>query len=170
VALLRLLAIYLGRTPSIVEAWQLRGLGGTILGLQPGGTPAPAIGGGSSATAMLGRFTIGGQLESTDSYQESAHRFTMLVPGELTSEQRDVVTGLLQSHRPAHTTFGICELGAGMRVGERLRVSLTSFVGPGTGWAPAVVGHSRLGDDGVVDIATDGARVGESRVGTVVVR
>jgi phage tail-like protein len=87
VALLRLLAIYLGRTPSIVEAWQLRGLGGTILGLQPGGTPAPAIGGGSSATAMLGRFTIGGQLESTDSYQESAHRFTMLVPGELTSEQ-----------------------------------------------------------------------------------
>ena len=170
VALLRLLAIYLGRTPSIVEAWQLRGLGGTILGLQPGGTPPPAIGGGSSATAMLGRFTIGGQVESTDSYQESAHRFTVLVPGELTSEQRDVVTGLLRSHRPAHTTCGICELGAGMRVGERLRVSLTSFVGPGTGWAAAVVGHSRLGDDGVVGIATDGARVGESRVGTVVVR
>jgi phage tail-like protein len=169
-ALLRLLAIYLGRTPSIVEAWQLRGLGGTILGLRPGATPAPAVGGGSSATATLGRFTIGGQLESTDSYQEAAHRFTVLVPGELTSEQRDVVTGLLQSHRPAHTTYGICELGAGMRIGERLRVSLTSFVGPGTGWAPVVAGYTRLGDDGIVDVPTGGAKVGEARVGTVVMQ
>jgi len=168
-ALLRMLAIYLGRVPMIVEAWQLRGLGGTILGFRTGGTPAPAVAGGSG-TGSLGRFTIGGQAPGTDAYQAAAHRFTVLVPGTLTAEQRDVVTGLLERHRPAHTTYDLCELGSGMRVGERLRVALTSFVGPGTGWAPAVAGYTRLGDDGVVGVASGSATVGSARVGSVVVR
>ena len=56
-----------------------------------------------------------------------------------------------------------------MRVGERLRVALTSFVGPGSGWAPAVAGGSRLGADGIVGTAVDGSRVGDARVGSVAV-
>ena len=43
-------------------------------------------------------------------------------------------------------------------------------VGPGTGWAPVVAGYTRLGDDGIVDVPTGGAKVGEARVGTVVMQ
>ena len=93
----------------------------------------------------------------------------MLVAGDLTSEQREVVTGLLKVHRPAHTTYDLCELGAGMRVGGTARVALTAVVGPDRTGAPAVAGRSRLGDDGVLGVPVPGARVGEARVGTSVV-
>jgi phage tail-like protein len=167
-ALLRLLEIYLGRAPTIVEAWQLRGLGGTVLGLEPEGPGAPSVGSGSRATGTLGRFTIGGQPDGPDLYAGAAHRFTVLVAGELTPEQREVVDGLLRVHRPAHTTYDVCELGAGMRVGWTARVALTAVVGPDRAGAPAVAGRSRLGDDGVLGVPTTGARVGAARVGTAV--
>ena len=63
--------------------------------------------------------------------------------------------------------IGLCELGDGMRVGERLRVDLTAFVGPGAGWRPLVVGEGGLGTDGVLGRAVSGARVGENHVGRV---
>ena len=39
-ALLRILAIYLGYPPQLVEAWQLRGLAGAVLGTRPGALAA----------------------------------------------------------------------------------------------------------------------------------
>jgi phage tail-like protein len=166
-ALLRLLELYLGRPPTIVEQWQLRGLGGTVLDLQPTGPEAPWVGGSARAAGSLGRFTLGGRRPDSDSYLESAHRCTVLVPGRLTDEQRAVVLGLLEVHRPAHVVIGLCELGDGMRVGERLRVALTSFVGPAAGWQPLVIGEGGLGTDGVLGRAAGGTRVGEHRVGRV---
>lgn len=167
-ALLRIVEIYLGRLPTLVEHWQLRGLGGAELGQQPGGPPAPVVGGTASATATLGRFTIGGTRPDNDSYRASAHRFTVLVPGTLTTEQRTVVDSLVRAHRPAHTAFEVCELGSGMRVGQRLRVALTSFVGPQPEWAPAVLGQVTVGGDGVVGTPLVGSRVGGSAtVGSV---
>jgi phage tail-like protein len=168
-ALIRLLEIYLGRAPLIVEAWQLRGLGGAVLGLEPEGPGAPSVGSGSRASGTLGRFTIGGQPAGPDSYARAAHRFTVLVPGELTPEQREVVGSLLRTHRPAHTTYVVCELGSGMRVGASMRVALTAVVGPTRKGAPAVTGRSRLTDDGVLGLPSRGATVGEARVGTAVV-
>ena len=172
-ALLRLLGIYLGREPKLIEQWQLRGLGGTVLGLDPGGTRAPAVEGSARVTGSLGRFTVGGRLPGSDSYREAAHRATVLVPGTLTDEQRTVVADLLDVHRPAHVVIDeVCELGAGMRVGEQLRVGLSSFVGPGARWRSAEVGESRLGVDRVVGsgAAAGGIRVGEARVGSRRVR
>lgn len=166
-ALLRLLELYLGRPPTLVEQWQLRGLGGAVLDLEPIGPPAPAVGGSARATGSLGRFTLGGRQPDSDSYRESAHRCTVLVPGRLTAEQREVVLGLLEMHRPAHVMIRICELGDGMRVGERLRVDLTAFVGPGAGWQPLVVGDGGVGTDGVLGRAVVGTRVGENHVGRV---
>lgn len=166
-ALVRLLEIYLGRSPDIVENWQLRGLGGTVLGLNPRGDPPPVVGGGARASGTLGRFTIGGRVPDQDSYRIAAHQFTVLVPGELTDEQRAVVSGLLDSHRPAHTGYQLCELGPGMRVGERLRLSLTAFVGPGARWRPAVVGDTRIGSDGIVGTPTVASRLGMTSVGKV---
>jgi phage tail-like protein len=163
-ALLRLVEIYLGRAPGLVETWQLRGLGGVVLGAGPDGLDAPTVGGSARATGTLGRFTVGGVERHPDSYERTAHRFTLLVPGLLTDEQRTVVARLVEDHRPAHTTCDVCELGTGMRVGTRLRLALTSYVGPQPGWQRATVGRTRLSGDGVVGTAAVGTRVGASTV------
>jgi phage tail-like protein len=168
-ALLRILTIYLGYPPQLVEAWQLRGLAGAVLGTRPGALQPPAVGGTSAQTGSLGRFAVGGARPGQTGYTASAHRFTLLLRGELTGEQRSVVQAILDGHKPAHTLVEICELGAGMRIGERLRLELTSYVGPGSGWAPAVVGQVLIGGDGVVGLPAVGSRVGErsSAVGQV---
>jgi phage tail-like protein len=163
----RILEIYLGRSPVIVDNWQLRGIGGTVLGLTPEGPPVPYVGGSLRATGTLGRFTIGGTTRDADSFRLSAHRFTVLVPASLTTEQRAVVNQILEVHKPAHTMGGVCELGAGMRVGTQVRVAVTSFVGPPTGFSPAVVGHTNVGDDGTAGTAAVGARLGGTIAGAV---
>lgn len=175
-SLIRILEIYVGRAPVIIEAWQLRGLGGMVLGYPTAGPAAPAVGGNARATGMLGRFSIGGNSVAAntgaasaptlqqDAFQLSAHRFTLLIPGHLTNEQREVVHGILDVHRPAHTMVELCELGSGMRVGQRLHVGLSSFVGPDAMWTPAVLGRFRIGGDGVVGTPATGSRLGTSSV------
>jgi phage tail-like protein len=163
-ALARILEIYLGNPVGLVETWQLRGLGGTVLGIAPAGPAAPAVGGTARTAGTLGRFTIGGAQVGTDSYALSAHRFTVLVPGDLDTERRAVVAGIVDVHKPAHTLVDVCELGPGMRVGSRLRLRLTSFVGPGAGWAPAVVGRVRVDGDGVLGRPAVGSRLREDAV------
>ena len=161
-ALLRVLAIYLGYQPTLVEAWQLRGLAGAVLGTRPETVTAPAVGGSSAETGSLGRFAIGGSVPGETTYSATAHRFTLLLRGELTEEQRAVVRNILDVHRPAHTLWETCELGPGMRIGERLRLRLTSYVGPGVDWGPAVVGQVLVGGDGVVGLPAIGSRLGQS--------
>jgi hypothetical protein len=78
------------------------------------------------------------------------------------------VHSILDVHRPAHTLCEICELGRGMRVGQRLHVGLTSFVGPDTGWSPAILGQFQVGGNGVVGTPTVGSRLGKtSKIGEV---
>jgi phage tail-like protein len=161
-ALLRVMEIYLGYQPALVEAWQLRGLAGAMLGTRPGMVTVPAVGGSSAETGSLGRFAIGGSEPGQTTYSAAAHRFTLLLRGELTEEQRAVVRNILDVHRPAHTLWEMCELGPGMRVGERLRLRLTSYVGPGADWGPAVVGQVLVGGDDVVGLPAIGSRLGDS--------
>ena len=87
----------------MIENWQMRGLGGAILSESPAGKPAPAVAVHGSPSGALGRFTIGGTEPGFDGYTATAHRFTVLIPGNLTSEQRDVVAGLVEQYKPAHT-------------------------------------------------------------------
>ena len=167
--LARIVEIYLGFPPVIIEQWQLRGLGGTILGLLPGGPQAPSVGGEARRTGTLGRFMVGGQAAGLDSYRSTAHRFCVLIPFPLTAEQREVVGSLLEQHRPAHTAYEVLELDQGMRLAGRLRISLTAFVGPGAQCAPGTAARSGLG--GVLGRPMAGGRldgtavVGEVRVG-----
>jgi len=166
-SLVRILEIYLGRAPIIVENWQLRGLGGTVLGTTPEGPPAPHVGALMRTTGTLGRFTVGGRNPDRDSYRDAAHRFTVLVPTTLSTEQRTVVADILNTHRPAHTMGSVCELGAGMRVGTQVRVALTTLVGPPSWFAPAVVGHTNIGDDGFIGTPAVGSRLGAGIAGAV---
>jgi phage tail-like protein len=164
----RLLELYLGYPVPVVEAWRLRGLGGAVLGLSPGGPAAPYVGGAARSSGALGRFMVGGTGDDRDGYTATAHRFSVLIPADLSSEQRDVVRDIVENHKPAHTLAEICELGAGMRVGRLLHVELTSVVGPGAQWGPAVVGQVLVGGDGVVGLPAVGARLStSSKVGLV---
>ena len=88
----------------LVEDWQLRGLGRRRAGYAPRRSrtrrrsvarrPRPAAW-AASRSAARGPDRL--------RYSASAHRFTLLVPGELTTEQRSVVRAILDLHRPAHT-------------------------------------------------------------------
>ena len=161
-ALIRTLGIYLGYAPTLVERWQLRGLAGAVLGTRPGSVRPPSIGGSAAETGSLGRFSIGGASPTGTTYAASAHRFTLVVRGNLGTEERAVVQRILDLQRPAHTLVDVCELGDGMRIGERLRLDLTAYVGPGADWHPAVLGQVQVGADGVVGQAVTGSRLDES--------
>jgi phage tail-like protein len=162
----RILRIYLPIPVAVVENWRLRGLAGAVLG-GPTDGPAPPAVGGPGATGALGRFTVGGVRPGEDGYTVTAHRFAVLVCGDLDNEQRDVVDSLLETYKPAHTLAEICELGPGMRVGRHLHVGLTSVVGPGSGWAETVVGQVLVGADAVVGLPAVGSRAGSAVAGRV---
>lgn len=164
----RILEIYLGYPPVLVEQWRLRGLGGAVLGDDPTAPAAAVVGAGIRTGGTVGGLTLGGPTVGEDGFRTSAHRFTVLIPADLSAAQLDVVRAILDAHRPAHTVADICELGYGMRVGRRLHVGLTSVVGPGASWGPAVVGQVAVGGDGVVGTPAVGARLGtDSTVGRV---
>lgn len=166
-SLTELLGIYLGHEPVIIEQWRLRGVPGGVLGGVAGRSPddeaAPVLGrlhaGGTPGDAAPG----GGHL-GDDGYRTAAHRFSVLVHTDLTAEQLAVIRTILELHKPAHTTYEICELGCGMRVGRQLHIGLTSVVGPGAQWGPAVLGQVAVGGDGVVGVPATGAVVQETSV------
>ena len=160
----RLLRIYLGIPVVVIENWRLRGLGGGVLGAAPGGSAAPAVGAGTYLAGQLGRFSVGGSVPGADGYTATAHRFTVLVGVELGREREQMVRHIVETHKPAHTEVTICQIGDGMRLGRTSRVGLTSFVGAGTGWSPAVVGQVLVGADGVIGLPSPGSRVSESTV------
>ena len=132
-ALARILSIYLGYPPVLVERWRLRGIPGAELGAGPGRTAPARLGGTIRAGGSLGDGTVGGAVISADGYATAAHRFSVLIPADLTREQGTVVAKILADHRPAHTEWDVCELGLGMRIGRHLHLALTSVVGPGAG-------------------------------------
>jgi phage tail-like protein len=167
----RLLSIYLGFPAPVVENWRLRGLAGGVLGAPAGTVDPPAVGAHTHVASELGRFSLGGQVPGSDGYTVTAHRFTVLVGTRLGQEREQVVRHILETHKPAHTEVTICEIGDGMRLGRSTRVGLTSFVGTGASWGPAVVGQVLVGADGVVGLPSPASRVeqtamvGELRVG-----
>ena len=165
--LARILDIYLGYEPALIESWRLRGLAGTVLGTLPLGGPAEVIGGAAAQAAGLGRFSVGGATGDATAYDATAHRFTVLVPGCLGPEARAVVDDVLDSQRPAHTLVEVCELGEGMRVGQTVRPGLTAYVGPSPRPRQAVVGLAGVGVDSVSGWSSAGARLQDLEVGEV---
>ena len=122
--LARFLEIYLGVRPIIVEAFRLRGLGGTVLGSDCAPRTTSVLGAG---------FQVGGDARAAsegplapavvrDAFETRAHRFTVIVPGHLTQEQEAVVRFLLDTQRPAHTFYELCTVANGTRVGKALHV------------------------------------------------
>jgi phage tail-like protein len=156
-----ILSIYLNRDPVILERWRLRGIPGAVLGGDPSGRASSVLGAGMRAGGAA-RTSAGMHSAVQDGYQTAAHRFSVLVPMDLTTEQLAVVRSVVEQHKPAHTAFDVCELGLGMRVGRHLHLDLTSIIGLDSGWGPAVVGQVAVGGDGVVGIPAVGSRLGDT--------
>ncbi len=150
----RFVELFLGRDVVLVEHFKTRGLGGGFAGAEGAEANAP------SDAAVVGAFRVGGSLSeegdapttpdaAADAITAHAHKFTLLVPVMLDQDQRDVITHILNTHRPAHTIFDLCSVDSGMRTGIGLHLGLSSIVGATSGFGELQVGGSALG---MVDI------------------
>ncbi len=163
----RFLEIYLGYSVVLVEKFRVRGLGGAIVGEEGPVLSRAIIGAGFRVGGALGEpemHPVTGTAD--DAFRTHAHRFSVIVPGILTEEQRAVVEHVMEVHRPAHTVFDVCTAGAGIRVGRGLHVGISSIVGRTAAWEPLQVGESALGRGAVVGRPLPGTRVGTGRLGS----
>ncbi|MEU7106358.1 phage tail protein [Streptomyces sp. NPDC046215] len=133
----RMLAIYLGAEPVLVERFRFRGLGDAR---------------GPQFVAPGGAFA------------DYAHRFSVVVPGTLSDEQRACVRHILDLHRPAHTLAEVCTADGGARLGVGCHLELTSVIGSSSGFRRLAVGGV-LGGHAVLGEPAGGLTVGGSRVG-----
>ena len=151
--------LYVGVEIVLLEHFRLRARMAAVLG-----------GSGPAATgSMLGvGFRLGDAPAETGggASDSHAHRFTVLIPAPLTEEQLDVVRQILVVHRPAHTLFDVCTVGAGMRIGRGLHVGLSSMVGATGGFVMAQLGGSALGHGAIVGRPAGGSTIGASRLGS----
>jgi phage tail-like protein len=155
----RLLEIYLGEPVILLEHFRLRGLGGAIVGdLGPVASRA-VVGAGFRVGGALGDEDVTPLTGSArDAFETHAHRFSVMIRGALSAEQLAVVRHILEVHRPAHTLFELCTIGAGMRVGRGLHVGISSTIGRTGGFATLQLGGSALGR---------GAILGRPQAGTL---
>jgi phage tail-like protein len=160
----RLIAIYLGVDPLLIEKWRMRGVGGI------GAEGAP------NSNAILGAgFRVGGEIgdpevspisgSADDAFDTHAHRFSVMIPAALSQEQFEVVGHILEVHRPAHTMFDVCTASGGMRVGSGLHVGLTAIIGESGGFDQLQLGTTTIGRTAVLGRAQAGFVPAASRLG-----
>lgn len=166
----RFLWIYLGREPIIIEHYRVRGMGGAMVG--PDASPAskPVIGAGFRVGGAVGD-TADSLKDCDDGFDTHAHRFSVVLPVEVSDEQLEVIHEILQRHRPAHTLYDVCTVDSGMRLGIGLYVGLTSIAGSSSGFGKIQIGASLLGRGDLLwqhrmRISPTGSRLGkDSRAG-----
>ncbi|MDH3299298.1 MAG: phage tail protein [Acidimicrobiia bacterium] len=162
--------------PVIVEHYRLRGLGGPLLGADPAVSSRSVVGhgfrvggevGNPDDTVLESGRGAGPGLSGDDSsaFSSTAHRFTVLIPRLLGAEEEATVRHILDVERPAHTTYTLCTVDAGMRVGRGLHVGLSSIVGPTGAFEGAVTDLSLLGRGAIVGGPTTGITVEAGRLG-----
>jgi hypothetical protein len=168
----RFLEIYLGEPVILLEHYRLRGMGGAIVGESGPVQSRAVVGAGFRVGGAIGdpdESPLTGSVE--DAFETHAHRFSVMIRGMLGEEQLAVVRHVLDVHRPAHTIFEICTLGAGMRVGRGLHVGISSTIGRTGSVRTLQLGAAALGRGGILGrpeagTSPDVTRLGrESRVG-----
>jgi phage tail-like protein len=158
-------------SPVIIEHFRLRGAGGPIVGEEPAGSNRSVVGFG---------FRVGGAADDPDgtadladdqaAFGGTAHRFSVLVPRPLGAEEEAAVRHILDTERPAHTSYELCTVDAGMRVGSGLHLGLSSIVGPTGAFEAAVTDRTLLGRRSILGgratgVAVEAGRAGTARVG-----
>lgn len=173
----RFIEIYLQRDITIVEHFQVRGLGGAIVGEDSGIASNSILGAGFRIGGKLGEENAHSiaQQEHSDELQTEvslvdaislhAHKFSVIVPTLLNDEMRSVIEHILDLHRPAHTVFDICSVDSGMRIGTGLHLGMSSVVGQSSGFGQVQIGKTVLGTTDVLGQAKSGMTVGNSQIG-----
>jgi phage tail-like protein len=162
----RFLEIYTETDVILLEEFRLRGLGGAVLGGAGELVSSSVLGAGFRVGGAVGEAAptvAAGTLD--DAFRAHAHRFAVIIPASLDAEGLAVVRHILDLHRPAHTLVEVCTVDAGLRVGVRCLVGITSLVGRGEGFAPVQVGGSVLGRGAIVGRPEVGLRVGGGALG-----
>ncbi len=158
--------IYLDVKTIVIEKFQVRGLGGAMLTDSAGLSSSSVLGAGFRVGGAIGldeTQLLEGSID--DAFDTHAHRFTLVIPASLTSEQLDVVNQILELHRPAHTLVDVCTVGAGMRVGRGLHVALTSIIGRSGGFEQLQLGGTTLGRGSILGQPEAATVPGASRLG-----
>jgi phage tail-like protein len=156
-------------TPVIVEHFRLRGLGGPLLGADPTVTSRSVLGAGfrvGGAVGELGTQPLDPAEPATSPFERHAHRFSVLVPRPLGAEEEAAIRHILDTERPAHTTYDLCTVDAGMRVGDGLHLGLSTIVGPTGALDAAITDLALIGRGAVLGGPTTGVAVEAGRVGT----
>jgi phage tail-like protein len=162
----RFIEIYTGTPVIIIEHFRMRGIGAAVLGDEGSAFSSSVVGVGFRIGGAVGR-TAAAPLSGTvdDAFRTHAHRFTVIIPASLTEEQLDVVRHIVEIHRPAHTLFDVCTVGAGMRVGRGLLVDVSTVVGRTGGFSPFQIGTAVLGRGGIIGRPAEGGALGNARLG-----
>ncbi|MFA3790000.1 phage tail protein [Aliiglaciecola sp. SL4] len=187
----RFIEIYLQRNITIIEHFQVRGLGGAFVGEDDALAANSILGAGFRIGGKLGeteatriateKNPVSGEQNLTDaeiqgssnqvavSYLDAislhAHKFSVIVPVVLDEQSRAVVEHILKIHRPAHTVFDLCSVDSGMRIGTGLYLGMSSVVGQSSGFGQLQIGKSVLATTDVLGQAKSGTIVGNSQVG-----
>jgi len=162
----RFVEIYLEIETILIEKFRVRGLGGAFLPDSNGVTTNSILGAGFRVGGAVGEDEtqlLGGTID--DAFETHAHRFSLIIPASLSSEQRDVVNQILELHRPAHTLVDVCTVAAGMRLGRGLHVELTSIIGRSGGFSQLQLGGTTLGRGSILGRPEPGTVIGGSRLG-----
>lgn len=162
----RFIEIYLGTEIILIEKFRMRGLGGALLGDPSGLTSSSIVGAGLRVGGAIGSDTselIAGSVD--DGFETNAHRFSIMIPAVLSTEQHDVIMQILELHRPAHTLVDVCTAETGMRVGKGLQVEISSIIGRAAGFTELQLGGSYLGRGSIVGRPQSGTAIGGGRLG-----
>jgi phage tail-like protein len=162
----RFLEIYTGIPVVLMEHFRLRGLGVQVLGDPGRATSTSVVGYGFRVGGAVGteeEVALGGSIE--DAFRTHAHRFTVIIPAVLSPEQLGAVEDILRVHRPAHTLFDVCTVGAGMRVGRALLLEVSSVIGPTGGFSTLQLGKASLGRGAIIGRPAPGVRIAANALG-----
>ena len=174
-ALTRMLEIYLGVAPVIVESWRLRGTGGAVVGgsdpssafATPAGLANSVVGFGMRVGGAVGDQdpTVLGGGSIDDAFTTHAHRFTVIIPRLLDDTQLQTVADLLDLHRPGAHPLRPVHGGRRHACGHGSARAAHLGGRPERRVARARGGGSVLGTDAVIGRPAQGLRPGGSRLG-----
>lgn len=163
----RFIELYAGVDVVVLEHFRLRARMSAMVGGTGPAAASSMLGVGFRVGDALGETTLDAAAASAakTAADSHAHRFTVLIPASLNEEQLDVVRQILTVHRPAHTIFEVCTVGAGMRVGRGLHVGVSSMIGATGGFSTWQLGGHALGRGAIVGRPTGGTTVDVTRLG-----
>jgi phage tail-like protein len=159
--------LYVGVPVILLEMFRLRGIGGGVVGDSTSPFANAVLGAGFRVGGTVGEGdTSAAPLEGTsdDAFRTHAHRFTVIIPAALDETQLDVVRHILEVHRPAHTLFDLCTVGAGMRVGRGLHAGISSVIGRTGEFRTLQLGATSLGRDAIIGRPENVPVVGAARL------